>query len=276
MTVAFVASGSAAVTAASATVAVAIPGAAAAGNLMIGWVTEQSGTATFTAAISGGTPVALGAPAYTERQVVNSGFGVTCGVWVRTLIAGDLGQTITFTGSDSTHKPTAGVMVLSGAASVDVEGPSIGNSTSVTTASLTPSRDHDALIAIHIIAANTTRTWTGWAGSTAGPKNGTGSLGVGGAEFAVFYNPDLGATSGTATGALSALTTPSNAWLAVSLLVTQTSGPSTLFASAALSTQSLLTASGNAPPVPTLRYAKADNTWGLLAPFNATSGSVWQ
>jgi hypothetical protein len=264
MTVGFVSSASGAATGASATVALVMPGASA-GNLLIAWATEASSTATFTANLG------LGAPQYVSTNALTP----TVAVWIHTLVSGDLGQTVTFTANNATHKPAVGLLVLSGAASVDAEAPANSKGTTVDCASTTPTHDHDAVVTIGVIDSATTRTWTGWSGSVAGPTGGTGSLGTGGVEFAAFYNLDIGATSGTPTGVLTQITTPSNNWAAVTLAIAPTGGPSTVLAAAALSTQSILTASAAGPAAPNLMYAKSNGTWGTLVPFNASAGSIW-
>lgn len=250
----------------AATVALTIP-AAQAGDWLIAWACEQA-SPTWTA-----DQVLAAAP-----DIVSTRTGGSLAVWVHQLVTADLGKTVTFTSTLPAHRPAAGMLVLSSASGLGVSAISNGSSASVDCPSITTVRDHDAIVTIGFIQANTARTWTGWTGSTPGPAGGNGAAGAGGAEFACFYDLDQG-TQG-ATGTLSEVTTPLSGWCAVTLGIVAAAAPRSvpLGTGQDLATQAHMAAKlgiSRAAVTNNLWYAKSDATWGALVPLNGNPDGSW-
>ena len=250
----------------SLTDAVTVPGAVA-GDFAIGFAAIASNAATWTCSgVFASTP-----------DILCSRTSLSLAVWLHTLTSGDLGAVATFTETTASHRPAAGIIVLSGASGLDVSATSNGTSASVDALGVTTTQAHDALLTIGVIQSAVSRTnWTHW--GTSELTGGNGSVGAGGVELCVDGNMDLGGSAGATSSPLSMVTTPSSGWCAITLAIRVASAPTSRAFSATLSTQAGMSESISDVPSGNpwnLWYATPGAAWSMLDPFNARPDGTW-
>ena len=186
--------------AASATQTITIPTGASVGSLAVVWASSQSAAVTYSADRSFGA-----------ATITQNGTSIGIAVMTKVLIAGDPGATLTVTSSGASKRLTVGIIVLSGAGTVDVSAGGSGSALATVAPTATPTVADDFVLTLHAMQSAAARSWSGWTlGGTAssnGPNGGSGSGGAGGVESAAFYVNDYAPT--TATGTLTATATGS-------------------------------------------------------------------